>query len=94
MVGYPIYNNVPQKQEVYLSDIVVENSKYFYLGFAIAILTSYYMVNQSNKTLNTSTDKLGNLNPPSLFAVVGCLLLTGYCAGKLTTKGIDHFLGF
>lgn len=40
MVGYPIYNNVDNSDDVYLSDIIVENGKYFSIGFIFSIATT------------------------------------------------------
>lgn len=48
----------------------------------------------ANQAINASAQKMGNVNPPTALAVGTCLVLAGYCAGKLTTKGIDRMLGF
>lgn len=45
------------------------------------------------QAVNASADKLGTVVPPSIWVVGGCMFLAGYCAGKLTTKGIDYALG-
>jgi hypothetical protein len=40
MVGYPIYNNGDNFDDAYLSDVIVENGKYFGIGFVFAIVTT------------------------------------------------------
>jgi hypothetical protein len=141
MVGYPYHTEVNNSEKVFVSDHVVDNSKYFVLGFMLAIATTPGLAfadeikslpgtsptfaptggnaptqvrdsvqaiiaiagcgaaatqcsNVGNQAVKAATDKLNTLNPPSMAAVGGCLLLAGYCAGKLSTKGIDKLFGF
>jgi hypothetical protein len=46
------------------------------------------------KAYKATIEKASNVNVPSALAVGGCLFLLGYCAGKVSTKAIDKFLGF
>jgi len=60
-------------------------------GCGAAAKTCSEVVTQSVKA---SADKMATVNPPTAFAVAGCLVFAGYCAGKLSTKAIDKALGF
>ena len=151
MVGYPYYtdNNDLDLEESYLSEVVVEHSKYFAYGFFLALVTTPSLAfadeiqklpdliptpapnvgpgpgpgganvptntrnaiqgiiaiagcgaainscsNVGSQAFEAASSKLSNVNGPSAIAVGTCLILAGYCAGKLTTKGVDKLLGF
>ena len=42
----------------------------------------------------TYVQKVATASPPTLVGGGVCILLTGYCLGKLSTKAIDKALGF
>lgn len=43
MVGYPIYNNGENFDDVSLSDVIVENGKYSGIGFVFALETTSFV---------------------------------------------------
>lgn len=106
MVGFPYYNNIDQNNEIYISDIVVENSKYFIIGFIFAIMTSSTIAcandiavpapdgNVPTAARNAAQGAASIAGFSAALAIGGCLFLAGYCAGKLSTKAIDRALGF